>query len=279
MDEDDSQSYHDALRELVLPLTNVLVGNQKSLTDFLLPDWDNERNPSARELAVVAGEAGAQHVLVTGIQLPNGFVDNALANAQGPITGEKFERFETGFIGAGDTLSAALAALMSVGAELHSAVSEALSFLTNRWMPAFAPAWAQCGARSLFWALPPAEGEEPEGGPEGEPDTAPPEPRAACTDASPFPSLLPPWPRTSSFRARAARHPGGVNSPVRAFRAVGGTPRFIARGEGAISTTPKGAVMGLHRLLGSHDPGTRSSLGCRSRTTGGAGRALLWRAN
>eukprot|EP01136_Pigoraptor_vietnamica_P016103 Opistho-1_new@59845 len=27
--------------------------------------------------------------------------------------------------------------------------------------------------------------------------------------------------------------PGGVNSPVRAFRAVGGTPRFIQRGDGA----------------------------------------------
>jgi glutamate-1-semialdehyde 2,1-aminomutase len=27
--------------------------------------------------------------------------------------------------------------------------------------------------------------------------------------------------------------PGGVNSPVRAFRAVGGTPRFIVRGDGA----------------------------------------------
>src|ERR1700761_958146 len=27
--------------------------------------------------------------------------------------------------------------------------------------------------------------------------------------------------------------PGGVNSPVRAFRAVGGVPRFIARGEGS----------------------------------------------
>ena len=26
--------------------------------------------------------------------------------------------------------------------------------------------------------------------------------------------------------------PGGVNSPVRAFRAVGGTPRFMVRGEG-----------------------------------------------
>src|SRR5450432_1959427 len=27
--------------------------------------------------------------------------------------------------------------------------------------------------------------------------------------------------------------PGGVNSPVRAFRGVGGTPPFIARGEGS----------------------------------------------
>jgi len=33
-------------------------------------------------------------------------------------------------------------------------------------------------------------------------------------------------------RARALI-PGGVNSPVRAFRAVGGTPRFVQRGQGA----------------------------------------------
>src|SRR5688572_31906731 len=33
-------------------------------------------------------------------------------------------------------------------------------------------------------------------------------------------------------RARAVI-PGGVDSPVRAFGAVGGTPRFIDRGEGA----------------------------------------------
>ncbi len=34
--------------------------------------------------------------------------------------------------------------------------------------------------------------------------------------------------------------PGGVNSPVRAFRAVGGTPRFIARGEGATIVDAEG---------------------------------------
>jgi len=41
---------------------------------------------------------------------------------------------------------------------------------------------------------------------------------------------------TASERLFAAAQrllPGGVNSPVRAFRSVGGTPRFIARGEGA----------------------------------------------
>jgi glutamate-1-semialdehyde 2,1-aminomutase len=35
------------------------------------------------------------------------------------------------------------------------------------------------------------------------------------------------------FAASQQLIPGGVNSPVRAFKGVGGTPRFIARGEGA----------------------------------------------
>ncbi|MFN7696026.1 MAG: glutamate-1-semialdehyde 2,1-aminomutase [Burkholderiales bacterium] len=40
--------------------------------------------------------------------------------------------------------------------------------------------------------------------------------------------------RNEELFARAQRAiPGGVNSPVRAFRAVGGTPRFIQRAEGA----------------------------------------------
>jgi glutamate-1-semialdehyde 2,1-aminomutase len=41
-------------------------------------------------------------------------------------------------------------------------------------------------------------------------------------------------PRSKTLFERArASIPGGVNSPVRAFRAVGGEPIFIARGEGA----------------------------------------------
>src|SRR3974377_851450 len=38
----------------------------------------------------------------------------------------------------------------------------------------------------------------------------------------------------SALFERARRvTPGGVNSPVRAFRSVGGTPYFVARGDGA----------------------------------------------
>ncbi len=114
LDEDKLQPYLDAFRELILPATEVLVGNHKTLQDFLLPDWDSERPPSARELAVAAAEHGTRYVLVTGIALPSKgaeqYIDNVLASAQGALTGEKFERFETAFVGAGRN-SAALGVL------------------------------------------------------------------------------------------------------------------------------------------------------------------------
>jgi len=79
------------------------VGSHKTLQDFLLPEWDSERPPSARELAVAAGEHGTRYVLVTGIMLASKgneqFIDNVLASPQGAIAGEKFERFDAAFIG------------------------------------------------------------------------------------------------------------------------------------------------------------------------------------
>jgi hydroxymethylpyrimidine/phosphomethylpyrimidine kinase len=159
-DEDAATAYHDALRELVLPQTEVLVGNQKTLTDFLLPDWDAERPPSAREMAVAAHEHGTDYVLVTGVQLPNNFVDNVLASPQGAITGEKFERFDTAFVGAGDTLTAALAALLGTGQELHLAVSEALAFLDQSLDAGFRPGMGGVVPDRFFWALPPEDEEE-----------------------------------------------------------------------------------------------------------------------
>lgn len=48
-------------------------------------------------------------------------------------------------------------------------------------------------------------------------------------------------PRSAELFKRAKRViPGGVNSPVRAFRGVGGTPRFIERASGALLTDADG---------------------------------------
>ncbi len=165
-DEEQFQSYHDALRELVLPQTELLIGNHKTLTDFLLPEWESERAPSARELAVAAAEHGTRHVLVTGLQPPGQFVDNILASPQGAITGEKFERFETSFIGAGDTLSASIAALIATGMELHQAVGEALAFLDQSLDSGFRPGMGHVIPDRFFWALPPEDEEAPEDGAE-----------------------------------------------------------------------------------------------------------------
>jgi hydroxymethylpyrimidine/phosphomethylpyrimidine kinase len=170
LDEDQLQPYQDAYRELILPATEVLVGNLKTLTDLLLPDWDSERPASARELAVAAGDRGTRYVLVTGIALPargaTAYVDNVLASPQGALTGEKFERFDTAFVGSGETLSAALASLLAAGSELQAAVGEALAFLDQSLDAGFRPGMGSVVPDRFFWALP-AAGEADESGEAG----------------------------------------------------------------------------------------------------------------
>ena len=172
VEEDELQSYLDAYRELVLPQTEVLVGSHQTLTDFLLPDWENDRPASPRELAVAAGEHGTRYVLVTSVPLPDQYMDNVLASPQGAITGEKFERFEVAFVGAGDTLAAALAALLAAGAELTAAVGEALAFLDQALDAGFRPGMGNVIPDRFFWALPPGEDDE-EGGEPGTEEAAP----------------------------------------------------------------------------------------------------------
>jgi len=176
LDEEQQQPYLDAFRELILPATEVLVGSHQTLTDFLLPEWDNERPASPRELAVAAAGHGARYVLVTGVMLAakgtEQFIDNVLASAQGALTGEKFERFDASFVGAGDTLAAALASLLASGSELQAAVGEALSFLDQSLDAGFRPGMGNIVPDRFFWAMPPAD---EEGAPDDEPGAPEPE--------------------------------------------------------------------------------------------------------
>ena len=147
-------SYWDAFRELMLPQTTVLVGNFSSLRRWLLPDWPNEKNPTAKDIAKAAAEFGVPYVLVTGIALPDQFIDNVLATPLAILHSAKFERFEAIFSGAGETLSAALTALLANGHDLPQAAAEALGFLDQSLNAGFKPGMGLVVPDRMFWAQP-----------------------------------------------------------------------------------------------------------------------------
>jgi hydroxymethylpyrimidine/phosphomethylpyrimidine kinase len=157
--DSETENYLDAFTELLLPQTAVLVGNHNTLWRWLLPDWDSERSPTARDIAKAAAEHGVPYTLVTGIALPDQWIDNVLATPETVLGGEKFERFEAAFVGAGDTLSAALAALLASGDDLVEATKEALVFLDRSLDAGFRPGMGQVIPDRMFWAQPEDDGE------------------------------------------------------------------------------------------------------------------------
>jgi len=159
-DEGQIDLYLDAFRELLLPQTTVLVGNHSTLWRWLLPEWSSDRSPTARDIAKAASDMGVPYTLVTGIPMPDQFIDNVLATPQAVLGSEKFERFEAIFSGAGDTLSAALAALVASGTDLVAASTEALAYLDRCLDAGFRPGMGNVVPDRLFWAQPEGETEE-----------------------------------------------------------------------------------------------------------------------
>jgi hydroxymethylpyrimidine/phosphomethylpyrimidine kinase len=160
--EDKIDLYLDAYNELLLPLTTLLVGNHSTLSRWLLPDWSNERSPAARDIARAANEFGVPYTLVTGIPLPDQFIDNVLCTPTAVLCSNKFEHFEAVFSGAGDTLSAALAALIATETELSESVTEALSYLDRCLESGFRPGMGNVLPDRLFWAHPETDDEAPQ---------------------------------------------------------------------------------------------------------------------
>jgi hydroxymethylpyrimidine/phosphomethylpyrimidine kinase len=151
-DESELDSYLDAFRELMLPQTTVLCGNHSTLWRWLLPEWSGDKSPAARDIAKAAAELGVPYVLVTGMAAPEQMIENALATPTSMLYSEKFEHFEASFAGAGDTLSAALTALLANGHDLQAATAEALTFLDHSLNAGFQPGMGHLVPDRMFWA-------------------------------------------------------------------------------------------------------------------------------
>jgi len=161
-EDDQIDQYLDAFRELLLPQTSILVGHHSTLRRWLLPDWSSDKNPGPRDIAKAASELGVPYTLVTGITVNDQHIDNVLATPETVVGHEKFERIEAVFSGAGETLSAALAALIATGLDLSAAASEALHYLDRCLDEGFRPGMGKVIPDRLFWALPETEDDESE---------------------------------------------------------------------------------------------------------------------
>ena len=161
-EDDQIDQYLDAFRELLLPQTSILVGHHSTLRRWLLPDWSSEKNPGPRDIAKAAAELGVPYTLVTGLSSTDQQIDNALATPETVVGHEKFARIEAVFSGAGETLSAALAALIATGLDLSAAASEALHYLDRCLDEGFRPGMGHVIPDRLFWALPDPDDEDGE---------------------------------------------------------------------------------------------------------------------
>lgn len=151
-DELEIDTYLDACVELLLPQTTVLVGNHSTLSRWLLPEWEGDRSPNPREIARAAAVHGVPYTLVTGFNAADQYLESHLASPEAVLASARYERFDATFSGAGDTLSAALCALIASGADLQSACAEALTYLDQCLDAGFQPGMGHAVPDRLFWA-------------------------------------------------------------------------------------------------------------------------------
>lgn len=163
-DEVERENYLDACAELLLPQTTVLVGNHNTLCRWLLPDWSEDRAPGPREVARAAAEHGVPYTLVTGFNAPDQYLESHLASPEAVLATARYERFEATFHGAGDTLSAALCALLAAGGDLQEACAEALTYLDQCLDAGFQPGMGHAVPDRLFWAHDDSDTPQPEDG-------------------------------------------------------------------------------------------------------------------
>jgi len=146
-----------AMRELLLPQTTVLTLNLRQARRLVtLAGADEQVGDADDWTAVQCAQRlmrwGAASVLVTAASSQGGQVINTLFGPDELQQNESLDARDHAFTGAGDTLSAALSALLAQGIDLGDAVREANEYLAGALAAGYRVGMGDAVPDRLFWA-------------------------------------------------------------------------------------------------------------------------------
>ncbi|WP_343728678.1 bifunctional hydroxymethylpyrimidine kinase/phosphomethylpyrimidine kinase [Duganella sp.] len=132
LSDDDAEELMTAIRQLLVPQATLLMLSQVEL-GRMAETWRESGDGSEGEDMLQSDvehllALGCEFVLVTGTASSGGALANTLYGGDGVISHDAWQHLAGPFIGAGNTLSAALTAFMARGADVPEAVAAAQEY-------------------------------------------------------------------------------------------------------------------------------------------------------
>lgn len=153
----DSEDIYLAASELIIPQTTLLLASAVEISR-LAETW---REPSTDDTLALDVqrliESGCEYVLVTGTSTSSNEISNSLYDESGMIRHDTWNRLTGSFLGAGSTISAAIAALVANGLDIPDAVLEAQEFTNAALAHAQRFGMGKLVPDRYFWAREPDE--------------------------------------------------------------------------------------------------------------------------
>ncbi len=177
--EDEQLAF--AIRELLVPQSTIVCVNSIDLIrlsnanpDSLLDDLDASTNHSSSPLTRLFGEptdaqgvalhallqSGPEYVLLTGLAQGADQLNNQLWGTEGLIRSKSWQRLSGQYRGAGDTLTAAIAAGMACELDISQAMEEAEEFVFRALSNGYRPGMGALIPDRLFWARSESDSDE-----------------------------------------------------------------------------------------------------------------------
>lgn len=146
-----------AIRELLLPQTTVLMLSALELTRLAETWRESSAEDSLMPDAAKIIETGCEFLFVTGTPSDMHDIANTLLDDSGMLRNDYWPRQAGSFSGAGNTLSATIAALLANGLDVPEAVLEAQEFTNAALLHAHRLGMGKLMPDRFFWAREPGD--------------------------------------------------------------------------------------------------------------------------